>query len=106
MSDEFLFICAECGRQFAPEPDAIVVSGFSRRCVSEVDETPASEECVSTEDLEGMSEYHLAELGLTTEARNALLRGEDFVETGAMCICIPCQDRLLEEQESSEHCEK
>jgi DDE superfamily endonuclease len=42
-----------------------------------------------------MSEYRLSEIGLTPQARDRLLNGADFVETGTMCICLPCQDALL-----------
>jgi hypothetical protein len=108
MTDEFLFTCSECGRQFAPDPDAVVESGFSRGCVSKEDEarTIFSEDRVTAGTLRDMSDYHLAEVGLTPEGRERLLAGEEFVVTGAVCICLECQDRLLEEQESSQHCPK
>jgi hypothetical protein len=108
MSDEFLFTCSECGRQFEPNPDSVVESGLSRVCISKEDEAQAifGEEQITSDNLSEASDYHLAEIGLTPIMRGRLLAGEEFVATGAICICLECQDRLLEDQETSERCPK
>jgi hypothetical protein len=79
-----------------------------RGCVSKEDEAQAifSEGQITADNLREMSDYHLAEMGLTPAARDRLLAREEFVATGAICICLECQYRLLEEQESSERCPK
>lgn len=102
MSEEFLFVCSECNSLFPADPDAIVETGLSRSCGPDDD---ADEDCeevsCSAEALQDMSEYELSGLGLTPEIRARLLNGEEFIETGARCICLSCQDRLLREQEAA-----
>lgn len=94
MSEELMFTCEICGKQFPPDPDTMVEAGLSPVLIPEGSEPPADLEFIPKEDLEFASEETLAEMGLTPEQRDALLRGEE-VTTGGMCICAECQDAAL-----------
>lgn len=92
--EDIKFKCEECGKEFDPDPDTMRELHIGSELVPEEDTTIS--ELPSPEELSSMSEFHLSELGLTTDDRDKLLRGEDVV-VGAICVCKECQDRLASE---------
>ncbi len=97
MEEEIKFTCSVCGKEFPADPDTMVEVGFSAMQLKEGEESPEECEAIGKDELESMGEYQLSELGLTPEIREKLLRGED-VTTGAECMCLECQDKMLEDE--------
>ena len=103
-SEQLTFTCEECGKQFDPDPDAMVELQMGAECPccdgvdhAEVERMLESGEAITAEQLAELDEEELKELGLTTADREKLLNGEP-VGIGGMCLCRECQDRLAEEQ--------
>lgn len=91
---EALFTCQRCGKEFPPEPDAVVESGFEPACVC-CDGVHEDEIHVTVEEMQNATDEQLREWGLTRQQQQALLRGE-AVETAAI-LCKECQDQMLAE---------
>lgn len=102
MADELQFVCAECGKHFAADPDSMRELMIGPDLVSDGEAAEACEsgEAIDRDDLEAMDADELAAIGLTPEKREALLRGE-HVAVGGICLCTECQDRLAAEQETA-----
>lgn len=91
--EPILFTCELCGRQFEPTPDAMVEWEAG---IVAIDEREAKDQ-LSVKELAIADADDLEGLGLTEEQRDAVLRGE-VVKTGG-CVCLPCQDQMLEAPE-------
>lgn len=106
--DDIQFTCEECGKTFEPDPDTMLeirLGGECPCCTGETTEEEAEQlladgDAITTEQLEAMSEYELAELGLTPEDREKLLAGEE-ISAGAVCICRECQEKISHEQDDA-----
>lgn len=90
--DEVLFTCELCGGTFKPEPDSMIEWNVASELVPEGE----ADTGWNREELEGMNEWDLKAIGLSPEQRDELLAGKTIRFGG--CICIPCQNKLLEEQ--------
>ena len=99
MTDEIKFQCQECGKTFDPDPAAMVESEMAPQLTSasEADRLEDAGAVITTEMLAAATDEDLAEWGLTSEDRAAMLAGE-AVTTGGMCICLECQDALAGDQ--------
>ena len=95
-NEEIKFTCEVCGKEFEPTPDAMVEWHLEQEARPE-DE--AKDIGLTREELETMNEWDLKAMKLTPETRDALLAGK-VVKFGG-CICLPCQDEMLEEQENA-----
>lgn len=94
MSDDLQFTCQVCGKQFEPTPDAMVEWEVEPKSVPT---NKVKDLDMTREDLAELEPDELKEMGLTEETRSALLEGK-AVKFGG-CICIQCQDEMLEEQQ-------
>lgn len=98
---EIKFTCSVCGIEFDPDPDSIVETGISPVFANDVESSEVQEEIQDTKEmlssLERATPEELRAFGITPDQREAMLRGEEA--TGADCICIACQDRMLSEQD-------
>lgn len=99
MEENIKFTCEECGKEFEPDPDAMVEIDMGPQLVpgEQAEALEESGRAISAEMLQSASADDLHEMGLTPAERDALLSGK-MVTIGGMCICIECQDRLAEEQ--------
>jgi len=99
MNDEFKFKCQQCGKLFEPDPDSMVEMHWTPQEATEAEAAAAEEDgsVITAEQLAAMSPDELEEMGLTEEAREKMLRGEE-VAAGGLCICTDCQDQLSREQ--------
>lgn len=95
-----IFTCDECGKDFPADPETMVEEGVS----AHHDIVPGEEwkhdghtPELSPEDREKVK----GELGVSDEELDRILSGE-MVTIGGICICKPCQDQMLESQESEE----
>lgn len=99
MSDEIKFKCEECGKEFEPDPAAMVEIEMGPELLPEADAERMEEsgQCLTAGDLREADAEQLQEWGLTEKERDLMLSGES-VATGGICICVECQDRMAEEQ--------
>lgn len=96
MSEEVQFTCGECGKQFDPDPDAMVEWNIAPVWVREED----AEEGIPPEELKEMQECDLKAIGITPEQRDALLRGETIAMGG--CVCRECMEEMVQQQDEGE----
>lgn len=92
-NEEIQFLCSVCGKEFDPDPDTMVEFHLTPVRVRANDEI----EALTLDDIRDLDSDDLQEIGLTEEARDAMLRGEETTVGG--CICIACQDEALEEDQ-------